>query len=231
MIFSILLILALTFAPAPAVVADDAVAETTDPRPARAGEASATLVQDQDPASVQAILNLLNARDEQIKSILGPEGTEYTTEQRNRLKEIINGIIDFSRMARYALDTTFDTISSSQQTEFVSLFASIIRDQSLNKLDIYRAKIRYDSVRVDGVQARVSTLAEYDQVRTPVSYAMWQGPEGWVITDMVIDDVSTAESYRRQFQSIIRQRGFEALLGSLRRRAERIADAPAAPPI
>lgn len=231
MIFSIVLFLTLSTAPAQAAGADDAIAATTDPRQVRPGEASGTLEQGQDPASVQAILSLLNARDEQIKSILGPEGTQYTAEQRNRLKEIINGIIDFSRMARYALDATFDTISTSQQTEFVSLFASIIRDQSLNKLDIYRARIRYDSVRVDGSRASVSTLAEYDQVRTPVSYAMWQGPDGWVITDMVIDDVSTAESYRRQFQSIIRQRGFEALLGSLRRRAERIADAPAAPPI
>jgi len=43
----------------------------------------------------------------------------------------------------------------------------------------------------------------------------------WMITDMIIDEVSTVESYNRQFQSIIRQRGFDALMDSLRRRAAR----------
>lgn len=184
----------------------------------------------QDPGAVESILQLLRDRDDQIKRILGPEGAEYTPEQRGSLKEIINGIIDFSRMARYALDATYDTISAQDQAEFVSLFGAIIRDQSLNKLDIYRARVRYDSVQVEGTRATVSTTAEYEQVRTPVTYDMWLGQQGWVITDMVIDDVSTAESYRRQFQSIIRQRGFDALLGSLRKRAQRIGDDQTTPP-
>ena len=47
---------------------------------------------------------------------------------------------------------------------------------------------------------------------------------GWMITDMSIDNVSTADSYNRQFQGIIRKRGFDALLTSLRKRAERISE-------
>ena len=38
---------------------------------------------------------------------------------------------------------------------------------------------------------------------------------------MEIDDVSTAGSYNRQFQRIINQKGFESLMTSLRKRAER----------
>ncbi|MGA1465768.1 MAG: ABC transporter substrate-binding protein, partial [Balneolaceae bacterium] len=43
----------------------------------------------------------------------------------------------------------------------------------------------------------------------------------WHILDMSVDGVSSVESYRRQFQSIIRKRGFEPLLSSLRKRAAR----------
>ncbi len=43
----------------------------------------------------------------------------------------------------------------------------------------------------------------------------------WVITDMIIDDVSTAEAYNRQFQRIITKKGFNSLLESLRKRAAR----------
>ncbi len=168
-----------------------------------------------------SIKMMLVARDTQIKTILGPKGSEYTEEQRDTLKSIINGVIDFEAMSRVALEETFDTISEEQRVEFVDLFSSIIRDNSLTKLDIYRATITYKSISIDDGQALVQTMAELDEVRTPVDYKMkWKSNE-WVISDMSIDDVYTAESYNRQFQRIIARRGFDALMESLRKRAAR----------
>lgn len=169
----------------------------------------------------QEIRELLESRDKEIKKLLGPKGTEYTDEQREKLKKIINGIIDFEAMAAYALGDTYQRINSEQRNEFVSLFSSIVRDQSLNRLDIYRAEVTYEEIRVASDTARVRTIARLEDVRTPVSYQMRKKESGWVITDLVIDEVSTKESYYRQFQNIIRQRGFEPLLESLRRRAAR----------
>lgn len=171
--------------------------------------------------SSDEIRSMLEERDEEIKELLGPEGTEYTDAQRAELKEIINGVIDFEAMAREALDDTFNTISEEEWNEFVDLFSTIVRDQSLNKLDIYRAKVTYNSIEADGNEARVETLAELDNVRTPVNYEMEFKNGEWVITDMEIDDVSTASSYHRQFQRIINQKGFDSLMNSLRKRAER----------
>ncbi|MEQ8523060.1 MAG: ABC transporter substrate-binding protein [Gracilimonas sp.] len=179
---------------------------------------TATAVAQQTSEDVR---NLLEERDVQIKELVGPEGTEYTDEQRQKLKEIINGVINFEAMAKEALEETFDTISTEKRTEFVDLFATIVRDQSLNKLDIYRAKITYQDIQVEGDEARVETLAQLENVRTPVNYEMEYMSGEWVIVDMEIDDVSTASSYNRQFQRIINQKGFEPLLESLRKRAAR----------
>jgi len=169
----------------------------------------------------QEIKDLLESRDDQIKELMGPEGTEYSDVQRAELKEIINGIIDFEAMAKEALDDTYNIISEEQRNEFVDLFSTIVRDQSLNKLDIYRAKVTYTNITANGDQARVETLAELDDVRTPVNYEMEKNGDEWVITDMEIDDVSTAGSYNRQFQRIINQKGFDSLMNSLRKRADR----------
>ena len=169
----------------------------------------------------QEIKDLLESRDDQIKELMGPEGTEYSDAQRAELKEIINGIIDFEAMAKEALDDTYNIISEEQRNEFVDLFSTIVRDQSLNKLDIYRAKVTYTNITANGDQARVETLAELDDVRTPVNYEMEKNGDEWVITDMEIDDVSTAGSYNRQFQRIINQKGFDSLMNSLRKRADR----------
>jgi phospholipid transport system substrate-binding protein len=168
------------------------------------------------------IRSLLEERDEQIKELLGPEGTEYTDEQLRELQGIINDMIDYRSMAAYALDNTYDEISESEREEFVELFAVIVRDQSMNRLEIYRAEVSYGDIRVTNGEAFVETTVRLDNVRTPVNYTMEQRSGEWIITDMEIDGVSTAGSYQRQFQNIIRQRGFDALLESLQRRADRI---------
>jgi len=165
------------------------------------------------------IKQLLEKRDAEIKELMGPKGTEYTQQQREELKNIINGIIDYRAMAQYALGSTYDNLSAAEKDEFVDLFSTIIRDHSLNKLDIYRAKVKYQEIDVDDNTAKVKTMAQLEDVRTPVGYTMEYKDNEWVITDMIIDDVSTAESYNRQFQKIIRKKGYDSLLENLRKRA------------
>lgn len=179
-----------------------------------------TAVAQKDSSEVR---ELLEQRDREIKELIGPKGSEYTQQQRQKIKDIINGIIDYSAMAEYALQDTYDTLSTEVRNEFVDLFATIIRDQSLNKLDIYRAEVQYRSIEVEGDEATVQTIATLEEVRTPVGYTMKYKADsnGWVVTDMVIDDVSTAESYKRQFQNIIRKKGFDSLMETLRKRAKR----------
>ncbi len=171
------------------------------------------------------IKQLFEERDREIKALLGPKGTEYTEEQREKLKNIINGNIDYGEMAQFALGNTYDDLSAEKQNEFIDLFSTIIRDQSLNKLDIYRAKVTYEDITVEEDSAFVSTIAEMDKVRTPVSYELKykekDGTQQWVVTDMIIDDVSTAGSYHQQFQRIIRKKGFDSLMETLRKRAAR----------
>lgn len=173
---------------------------------------------EQDSAEIRT---LLEQRDQEIKELLGPKGTEYTEQKREQLKNIINGVIDYSAMANYALQETYDTLSAEKREEFVDYFSTIVRDQSLNKLDIYRAEVTYNNIRVDGDSAVVHTTAFLENVRTPVIYNMHykDNSEEWVIVDMTIDDVSTADSYRRQFQRIIQKRGYDYLLNTLKKRA------------
>ncbi len=175
----------------------------------------------QSPQAAVDVRELMESRDLQIKQLLGAEGSDYSSNQRDELKDIVNGIIDFTEMAKTALEITYDTISVEERTEFVQLFSSIIRDQSLANLDIYRASVSYE--RIDGTadSMYIETLAEWDNIRTPVHYIMSKSSGEWRIEDMSIDDVFTAESYNRQFQRIIRSRGFDYLMTTLRKRAER----------
>lgn len=165
------------------------------------------------------IKNFLQERDSEIKALVGPKGTNHTDEQKEKLKNIINDVMDYAAMAEYALQSTYEELSPEQRHEFVDIFSTIVRDQSMNSLDIYRADAEYIQIVVDGSTATVETIATLENVRTPVTYELRARGDSWVITDMSIDNVSTAESYRRSFQNIIRRRGYDALLTSLKRRA------------
>ncbi|MCH8494065.1 MAG: ABC transporter substrate-binding protein [Balneolales bacterium] len=181
---------------------------------------SVTVLASAQSISKQDVRNLMDERDAEIKQLVGPEGTQLSSAQRDQLRDIINDIIDYKAMAKIALQDTYNTISEEQREEFVRLFSSIIRDQSLNNLDIYRAEVIYEDILINGNSAKVKTTATLKDVRTPVSYDVEKRGNEWFITDMAIDNVSTAESYRRSFQNMIRRRGFDALLDNLRNRAE-----------
>lgn len=173
-----------------------------------------------NPEKAREIQHLLEERDSRIKELLGPEGSEYSDEQREEIRGIINEIIDYRRMGKYALSDKFQELGSDEQEEFIELFSRIIRDQSLKQLDIYRAEVVYDDIEVDGNNAEVTTTVIIQERRIPVRYRMYKSGDTWFISDMSIDDAWTAESYKRSFQNIIRRRGFDALIENLRRRAE-----------
>lgn len=169
----------------------------------------------------QVIKQMLIQRDNEIKQLLGPDGSSYSMQQKNKLKNIINGVVDFGAMAKVALQKTYDTLSTKKRTEFVDVFSKIIKDQSLNKLDIYRAKVQYKKIAVNNDTALVETVATLKNVRTPVSYQMARENGKWFITDFSIDNVSTAQSYKRSFQSFLEKKGYDALFAALKKRAAR----------
>jgi phospholipid transport system substrate-binding protein len=171
--------------------------------------------------SKSAVKNLLEKRNQQIKKIVGPKGTTYTQAQRQKLKKVINEVIDYQAMAKFALDNTWNKISSQQRKEFVNLFSTIVSDHSIQNLDIYRAHVRFLNISVKGDSASVKTLATEKDIRKRVDYQLhYNSPKGkWAVTDFSINDVSTAKSYRRQFQDIIQKNGFSKLMDTLRKRA------------
>lgn len=162
---------------------------------------------------------MLIERDKQIKELLGPKGSDFSDETRVQVKDIINDVIDYRAMAAHALQSTWDELSEEERDEFVDIFSTIVRDQSLNSLDIYRADVAYEEFEVDGNIVRATTIATLENVRTPVIYIMEKRVDEWFVIDMSVDNVSTADSYRRSFQNIIRRRGYDALLANLKRRA------------
>ncbi len=171
------------------------------------------------PAEVR---RMLEQRDAQIKSILG-ENNRPSNAQRETLKNVINGVIDFESMSREALGKHWAPLSAQQKEHFVQVFSDIVRSQSLSNLDVYRSTVSYEDIRVAGDSAHVVTSTIYKDIPTRVEYRMIFRNSGWHVSDIILDDVSTTEGYARSFQSVIRKKGFDALMTSLEKRRDREA--------
>jgi len=170
----------------------------------------------------QEIRTMLEQRDRQIKSILSGS-SDYSQEQRTRLKELINGVIDFRSMAETALGPHWDTLGTDRRDRFVEVFRDVVRAQSMSDLDVYNSRVTFDQISVQDDSARVRTMTEYQGTRTPVVYDLLRQDGEWKAEDIILDGVSTAEGYARSFQSVMRKRGFDALMTALERKRKQTA--------
>ena len=172
----------------------------------------------------KAVEALLQTRDREIKSIIGTSA-ELTPKQEERLRTVVNDVIDFEAMSRTALGDYWGELSAAQRREFVETFAGVVRAQSLANLDIYRAVVAYDGVDVKGPAATARTTATVTRKGKPlaakVEYRLARTGDTWRVTDFLLDGVSTADGYATSFQRVIKKKGYGALLTSLKKRLAR----------
>lgn len=169
------------------------------------------------------IREMLETRDQEIKAILSGRNDSFTSEQRARLKELINGVIDFKTMARRALGPHWKSLTPAKQEEFVDTFRDVVRAQSMSDLGVYNSEVTYDQIDVQDDSAFVRTLTKYEGRTTPVDYVLNRQNGKWAAEDIIIDGVSTAEGYARSFQNIIRKHEFDVLMKSLKKKRESAA--------
>ncbi len=163
------------------------------------------------------IRTMLESRDREIKALLGNKKT-LSTADKAKLKDMINGVIDFEAMSRQALGPHWTPLTTAQKKAFVDVFSEIVRGQSLANLDIYRTKTTYGKIAVTGDSARAMTSVIYKDVPAKVEYVLARNDGEWFVTDIILDEVSTAGGYERSFQSVVRKRGFDALMTSLNKK-------------
>ncbi|WP_263787768.1 MlaC/ttg2D family ABC transporter substrate-binding protein [Salinibacter grassmerensis] len=174
-----------------------------------------------ESATAAEIRQMLEQRDQEIKSILG-EADDYTAEQRAQLKELVNGVIDFRVMGQRALGPHWEDLGEEQRDEFVSVFREVVRAQSMSDLGVYSSAVTYDQIDVQRDSAFARTQTKYEGRTTPVEYVLERRGEEWRAEDIIIDGVSTVEGYARSFQTVVRKRGFDSLMKSLRKKRDEV---------
>ncbi|MDD2321008.1 MAG: ABC transporter substrate-binding protein [Geobacteraceae bacterium] len=150
---------------------------------------------------------------------------ENEAKRRAALKSSISRIFDYGEMAKRSLGVHWKARSSSEQKEFVNLFATLLENSYAGKIESYEnEKIVYGKELVDGDYAEVrSKVVTAKRDEYSLDYRLLKEGNRWMVYDVVIEGVSLVSNYRSQFNKIIVNQGYGQLVKKLRAKSEEIA--------
>lgn len=164
--------------------------------------------------SVDEILMILQSEELQVP--------EKKDERKQRILAVVNRMFDFRGMARSSLGQNWNNLTAEERDRFVSLFASLIEQRYIGKIDAYNnQKVIYKNQRVRNNKARVYTAIIDKDMEIPIDYSLQISQGKWLIKDLKIENVSLIANYRRDFNSIIRKEQFAGLVEKITEQLEK----------
>jgi len=164
--------------------------------------------------------------DEVVRIVADKELKKPQNEKRRRqeLKKAIGAVFDYGEMAQRSMARHWRDRSAAEKKEFVSLFETLLENSYADKIESYnQEKIVYLNERIDGEYAEVkSKVVTAKRDEYSLDYRLVNKGGKWLVYDVVIEGVSLVSNYRGQFNKIITNEGYPALLKKLRAKGEEI---------
>ena len=141
-------------------------------------------------------------------------------QKRTKLEKLALDAVDVVGLARYTLGEEAKNLSDKQISEFVSTFKIFFSKNISNKLKDYSdqnvnvvgsKKISENYVLVDS-----KIVSTKDKQEISVEWRVFLIDNKLIIRDLVVEGLSLARTQREEFSSIIANKGFAALIQSLK---------------
>jgi len=143
--------------------------------------------------------------------------------RKSMVKERILRWFDVQEMARRSLASHWVKRSAQERKEFVELFGDLFVESYTTLVvdHLGDQQVSYLSDNTDAQDAVVKTkfLSKRNEP-TFVDFTLLHRGKAWVPYDVVIDDVSIVGNYRKQFDKVIRDQSYDALVKKMRLKRE-----------
>lgn len=145
-------------------------------------------------------------------------------EKKEGILKTIDGLFDFSLMARLSLGKKhWKALSKAKRKEFSELFVERLKLSYLEKLDLYTdEEVVVDEARLtkkNRVELLTYLVSKDDKME--MTYKFYKAKKkGWMVYDVDILGVSIVQTYRSQFSGILKKESMEQLMERMRSTAE-----------
>jgi len=148
--------------------------------------------------------------------------------RRKEMRKVINGRFDFRAMSQRTLATNWKKASSEQKQEFVQLFAQLIENTYIGRIEAYTdEKVDFPGEKVKGKKAVVETLILTASADIPINYRVYRKKNGeWWVYDVIIEGISLISNYRSSYQEIVSKEGFDGLIAKMKDKIKELESQP-----
>jgi phospholipid transport system substrate-binding protein len=160
---------------------------------------------------------LLKSKIDAVMVLLQDE-TIVTKVRDEKILALVKPLFDYKTMAKLSLGKKhWPTLNASEKKTFSELFVERVQQSYLDKLDIYTdEEIIYETSQASGKKIYVPTTLISKDNRISVLYKFYRSRAGWKIYDVEIGGVSVIQTYRSQFDDVLREGSVEVLLEKLK---------------
>ena len=145
-------------------------------------------------------------------------------EKKEGILETIDGLFDFSLMARLSLGKKhWKSLSKSKRKEFSELFVERLKLSYLEKLDLYTdEEVVVDEARMTKKKrVEVLTYLVTKDDKKEMIYKLYKTKKkGWMVYDVDVLGVSIVQTYRSQFSGVLKKETMEQLMERMRSAGE-----------
>jgi phospholipid transport system substrate-binding protein len=140
----------------------------------------------------------------------------------SELRDIADTFFDWIEMSKRTLSRSWNDFSVEQRKEFVQLYSDLLFYTYNERLRDYtneKVEIIGDTQLREG-QNEVQTVVKSKGSQIPIDYRLKKGNKGWLVYDVIVEQVSLIKNYRSQFKDQLLSKSPEELLDTLRKKVE-----------
>jgi phospholipid transport system substrate-binding protein len=175
--------------------------------------------------SPMAQLKQSNAQLDKVLHKNVPGWTPEAELEREEVRKLVGGFLDYGELARRSLARHWDTITPKQRTEFTETLKQLVERSYLKQIHgSPNYNIKYEKEEKAGneatVDATLHTTSRGKKVDIALEYKLLGKDGKWLVYDVLTDEQSMLENYRAEFNKIISKDGFDALIKRMKKKLE-----------
>lgn len=173
------------------------------------------------------VRELLKGKIDAVVVVLQDKGMDKARRDE-RILDIIAPIFDYPTMARLTLGKKYwPTLSQTERSVFSDLFIMRLKGSYLEKLDLYTdEKVLYEEPLAKGKKIHIPTTLISRGSSIEMLYKFYRSKAGWKVYDVEIGGVSVIQTYRSQFDGVLRDGTIDDLLEKLKIEGAFVIPAP-----
>ena len=140
-------------------------------------------------------------------------------DKNQKIRDIINPLFDFQIMAKYSLGSKYwKAISTEDQDVYSNLFIERMKESYIEKMYMYTdEEVEFEEAEVLKKRINIMTHFVSSDNNIDLLYKFYESKtEGWKVYDVEIEGVSIIQTYRSQFDSIMKKGTIKDLIEKLK---------------